>query len=101
VVIPLHCGHDAVNFGSRTTFILAPQDGQSKPVDATVRRFTFSTTTGFVRAWLKLWRTSNGSMLNFPMSFPSAGALVRFRKNALERVLMFARKAHAAKSKHE
>jgi hypothetical protein len=71
VVIPVQCGHDAVNFGSRTTFILAPQDGQSKTVDAALRRFTFSTTSGFVRAWLKLWRTSNGSMLSFPTCFPT------------------------------
>jgi hypothetical protein len=46
-------GHDAVSFSFRTNFILAPQDGHSK----LVRRFIFSTTTGFVRAWLKkLWR---------------------------------------------
>ena len=47
-------GHDAVNFGSRTSFILAPQDGQRKTGDVPARRFTLSTTSGFVRAWLKL-----------------------------------------------
>jgi len=49
-------GHDAVSFCSRTSFILAPQDGQSKTMDAPDRRFIFSTTSGFMRAWLKLWR---------------------------------------------
>jgi hypothetical protein len=54
-------GHDAVNFGSRTSFIFAPQDGQSKPAG----RFTFSTTSGFMRE-LKLFRGSIGS-INFPI----------------------------------
>src|SRR5215831_16800245 len=63
----LQCGHDAVSFGGpprlelmRTSFILAPQDGQSRTAfpsgDGAVRRLTVSTTTGFVRAWLKLCR---------------------------------------------
>jgi hypothetical protein len=55
-------GHDAVNFGTRTSFIFAPQDGQSKPAG----RFTFSTTSGFMREWLKLFRGSIGS-INFPI----------------------------------
>jgi hypothetical protein len=42
-------GHHAVSSGFRISFILAPQDGHSK----LVRRFIFSTTNGFVRAWLK------------------------------------------------
>ena len=61
-------GHDAVSFGDpadRASFILAPQDGQSRAVGAAIRRLTFSTTTGFVRPWLKLMRGSN---LSFPIS---------------------------------
>jgi hypothetical protein len=55
VAVPKQCyllsqrGQDAVSFGFRTSFILAPQDGHSK----LVRVFTFSTISGFVRAWLR------------------------------------------------
>ena len=35
-------GQDAVSFCPRTSFILAPQDGQTKTVDAPDRRFIFS-----------------------------------------------------------
>ena len=55
------CGQDAVSFGFRSSFILPPQDGHTK----IVRRFTFCTTTGFVRAWLKLWRGSNSIDIKF------------------------------------
>lgn len=51
--------HTAVTFGNpadRASFILAPEVGQSRA--AAKRRLTFSTTTGFVRAWLKLMRGS-------------------------------------------
>jgi hypothetical protein len=64
VVAPAYCaqfGHNAVScFGDpdRAIFILAPQDGQSRTVGRAIRRLTFSTTTGFVRAWLKLIRGS-------------------------------------------
>src|SRR5262249_30030784 len=61
-------GHDAVSFSDppdRASCILAPQDGQRRAVGAAIRRFTFSTTTGFVRPWLKLMRGSN---LSFPIS---------------------------------
>jgi hypothetical protein len=61
-------GHDAVSFSFRTSFILALQDGHSK----LVRRFIFSTTSGFVRAWLKLWRGSGASILNFAIWAPRA-----------------------------
>ena len=61
-------GHDAVSFGDpvdRASVILAPQDGQSRAVGAAIRRLIFSTTSGFVRPWLKLMRGSN---LSFPIS---------------------------------
>jgi hypothetical protein len=63
-------GHDVVSFGDPigcTSFILAPHAGQSRIGGAAARALTFSTTTGFVRAWLKLLR---GSMLCFPNSSP-------------------------------
>ena len=48
-----HWGQTAVSsFASRTSLILAPQLGQRK----VVRPLVFSTTSGFVRAWLKVWR---------------------------------------------
>src|SRR5215467_6777479 len=69
-------GHDAVSFDDPlgcTSLILAPQDGQSRAVGVAMRRLTLSTTSGFVRAWLKLIR---GSMLCrprlSPMSPPSS-----------------------------
>jgi hypothetical protein len=74
VAVPKQCyllsqrGQDAVSFGFRTSFILAPKDGHSK----LVRVFTFSTISGFVRAWLKVWRGAGGSMLNFPIFSPRA-----------------------------
>jgi hypothetical protein len=74
-----------VSFGDpadRASFILAPQDGQSRAVGAAIRRLTFSTTTGFVRPWLKLMRGSN---LSFPISRyqrPIAkGATAKFKKD--------------------
>jgi hypothetical protein len=82
IVPPLQSGHHAVSFGNaagvgaiRANFILPPQDGQRRtvfpPVGAPVRRLTFSTTIGVVRAWLKLWRTTIGSVLRFPISSAS------------------------------
>jgi hypothetical protein len=61
-------GHDAVSSSFRTSFILAPQDGHNKLVG----RFIFSTTSGFVRAWLKLWRGCGGSILTFAIWAPRA-----------------------------
>jgi len=57
----------AISFGSRTSFILVPHDGQS----IAARRFILSTTTGLVRAWLKLWRGTGGSKSNFPSAAPA------------------------------
>jgi hypothetical protein len=67
---PAQFGHDAVSFDAPcwgTSFILAPQDAQSKTVGAVARRLTVSTTSGFFRAWLKSIR---GSKLRFRSSFP-------------------------------
>ena len=36
-------------------------------VDAPPRRVIFSTTTGLMRAWLKVWRGSIGPILDFPI----------------------------------
>jgi hypothetical protein len=58
-------GHDAASFDDPldcTNRIFAPQDGQSSTVGVAMRCLTLSTTSGFVRAWLKLIR---GSMLRF------------------------------------
>jgi hypothetical protein len=63
-------GHNAVSFGDpadRASFILAPQIGQTKAARAETRRLRFSTTTGFVRTWLKL---ICGSMLCFSFAMP-------------------------------
>lgn len=40
-------------------------------VDAPPRRVIFSTTTGLMRAWLKVWRGSIGPILDFPIGAPS------------------------------
>jgi hypothetical protein len=42
----------------RTSFIGPPHDGQ---IGGTVRRLMCSTTTGFVRPWLKLMRAAKSS----------------------------------------
>jgi len=50
----------------RTSLIWAPQLGQRK----VVRRLVFSTTSGFVRAWLNVRRGSGASIPNFRISPP-------------------------------
>jgi len=40
-------------------------------VDAPPRRVIFSTVTGLMRAWLKVWRGSIGPILDFPIGAPS------------------------------
>jgi hypothetical protein len=64
-------GHDALSLSVLlSSFIRAPQEGQSSAgffaAEGSVL-FTFSMTSGFTRPWLKLWRTSTGSMSNFPI----------------------------------
>ena len=61
-------GREADSCSFRSSFFLAPQDGHNKLVG----RFIFSTTSGFVRAWLKLWRGCGGSILNFAIWAPRA-----------------------------
>ncbi len=65
-------GHDAVSFedpADRPSSILPPHDGHTKPAETVALRLTFSTTTGLVRAWLKLMR---GSKPSFAISPPEA-----------------------------
>jgi hypothetical protein len=76
---PPHFVHRVVSFATpqgsetiRTTLMAAPQEGQRTAVFScvgpAVRRLTFSTTTGSVRPWLKVWGPKNGSKLRFPIS---------------------------------
>src|SRR5262249_25599716 len=53
-------GHDAVRVGFCISFILPPHEGHSK----TVRRLTFSTTTGFMRPF-SLTRSCGGIAQDF------------------------------------
>ena|SRR5215472_7811887 len=81
-------GHDAVSFcepGNSCSFILAPHDGHAR--SAGVRRLSFSTTTGFVRPWLKLTRGSKTSFaIPPPPAEPDWRASERARDNAMFRL---------------
>ena len=53
------------------SFAVVGRRSRFETVDAPPRRVTFSTTTGLMRAWLKVWRGSIGPILHFPIGAPS------------------------------
>jgi len=53
------------------SFAVVERRSRFETVDAPPRRVIFSTVTGLLRAWLKVWRGSIGPILDFPIGAPS------------------------------